>query len=261
MDRALLGIVLVGAHRELAARERDDVVRDRGSSRGSRVASITTRSCRHSRSTNAAAPAPSSAIVRSPSIARKISSWRPIGEQHEVGVGVGPVDQRRGGTGRKALLDGDRGRHRHRHPAIGGRVGEVERARRRVVGVEGDRRVTGHRAAEQLHEGVLLDGGECGDPGGVRRLADRAAVRQIRRLALPAAEPQAGAADELEQLGHGVGTVARVAQRVGERVVVGEVARLAQQPAQRMRRAGSRATSPPGRPSSPADVPTPSRRQ
>ena len=115
----LLGVVAIGAHRELAAVELDaDVARRScGDPRSRASASNTTRSWRQSRSTNEAARR---ARAR-PRCAPRRSSGRsrapaPVDEQHEVGVGVGPVDQRRRGAGREPLLDGDGGRHRHGHP-------------------------------------------------------------------------------------------------------------------------------------------------
>ena len=65
---------------------------------------------------------------------------------------------------------------------------------------------------------------------GVRGLADRPTVRQVRGLAHPPPEPQAGRVDELEQLRHRIRPIAGIAQGVGERAVVGEVAGVPQQP-------------------------------
>ena len=236
MNRGLLGIVRVGAHRELAARERGDVVRDAAHrALPAAVVSSTTRSCRHSRSTNPIAPAAQlrDACGRRRSTGRSRAAARSANSTRSVSVCARLISAAAAPGGRRSstaiAVGTGTGTHRSAAGSVKSSAPDVG-----VLGVEHDRGVTRHRAAEQLHEGVLLDGGKSGDPGGVRRLADRAAVREIRRLAPPAAEPQAGSVHELEQLGHGVGAVARVAQRVSERVVVGEVARLAQQPAQWM---------------------------
>ena len=59
----------------------------------------------------------------------------------------------------------------------------------------------------------------------MRRRRDRAAVRQVGRLPVPAAERQVIAFDEIEQLRDGVRPVARVQQRIRERVGVRAIAR------------------------------------
>ena len=87
----------------------------------------------------------------------------------------------------------------------------------------------GHRASPQLEGCVLLSFRKCGQPAGVRRQRNRAALRQVGRLQMPSAEGQIVPVDELEQLRDGVGLVARIQQRIGERVGIPGVARSAKQ--------------------------------
>ena len=61
-----------------------------------------------------------------------------------------------------------------------------------------------------------------------------AAVRAVGRLPDPPAERQPSRCEEIEQLRDRIGAVLRVQQRIGERRLVPEVRRLAQQRCQRM---------------------------
>ena len=91
-----------------------------------------------------------------------------------------------------------------------------------------------HVPAEEFDRGVLLLGRQFGQSGGVGRLRQRAALRQIGRLPHPAAKGQPTACDERKELRHGVGAILRVEQRIGQRVLALEIGRLAQQARQRM---------------------------
>jgi hypothetical protein len=61
---------------------------------------------------------------------------------------------------------------------------------------------------------------KSGEPSRVRRLGDRAAVRQVRRLPVPTPERQAIAIDEVEQLRNGIRAIARIQQRIRQGVTV-----------------------------------------
>ena len=66
-------------------------------------------------------------------------------------------------------------------------------------------------------------------PGLVRRGRQRATPGQIRRLAHPAPERQAGAVEEVQQLRNRVGSVLRMEQRIGQPCPIREVGRVAQE--------------------------------
>ena len=68
----------------------------------------------------------------------------------------------------------------------------------------------------------------------MRRRRERAAPRQVRRLAYPAPERQSGAIEKLHELRDRVRAVLRMKQRVGEPGAGREVGRVAQQRRERM---------------------------
>ena len=85
------------------------------------------------------------------------------------------------------------------------------------------RAVPSHGAPAHLDGRVLLLGLELGDRSAVRHAGERPALGKVGRLAHPTAEAEAGPGDEIEELGHRVGALARVEQCVGEGVVVVKV--------------------------------------
>ena len=91
-----------------------------------------------------------------------------------------------------------------------------------------------HRASPQLHRRVLLPLGQCGQPLRVRSRRDRAALRQVRRLPVPASKRQTVALDEVEQLRDGIRPVARVQQGIGQSIGASCIPRSAKRRHQRV---------------------------
>ena len=89
----------------------------------------------------------------------------------------------------------------------------------------GDEAVPVHRSAQELDRRMLRARGKRCKASAVRRAVDRAALRKIGRLLVPAPEFEAAALEPVVNLRHGIGAILGVQQRVGERVGPREILR------------------------------------
>ena len=148
-----------------------------------------------------------SAIVRRPSIAsnRRFSST-PI-ETIRVVVEMASVQEHGRGTRGQPFLDAEREREANRHVAQPLLTGDWAVPQSDVrVGAVNESRMVGHRSAPQLHRRGPFARGQREQPIRVRTRRPRAALRQVRRLQVPAAEHESVAFDKIEQLGNRVTT-------------------------------------------------------
>jgi hypothetical protein len=160
---------------------------------------------------------------------------RVVDEKREVRIGVAWIDEHRGDAGRRSVLDRECPRQSNGNEAAPDIAFECDwlGLAFAIVAV-GDEAVPVHGSSQEFDRGMLGGRGKRGKASAMRRFLDRAALRKVGRLLVPAAKFEAASLEPIVKLRHGIGAVLGVQQRIGERVWPCEVLRPFQDASDRM---------------------------